>query len=170
MIFFLLISRHLNGSDMSNTSFWLRVALGSAVVAVLGFAIYRAIARLKWSTSSWAFFPLFHPSLKTKLSRPDPQEGSQETVHTSDPLQCLTSSLCPTFWVSWSQLSKGNWKLVITFSSLLCPAFSALYRPTRLSRIHWELFKSKQVLYQRGGNAGRLICPLLSIAFSSIIC
>ncbi|XP_041829966.1 mitochondrial Rho GTPase 2 isoform X1 [Melanotaenia boesemani] len=38
---------HLNGSDMSSTSFWLRVALGSAVVAVLGFAIYRAVARLK---------------------------------------------------------------------------------------------------------------------------
>ncbi|KAI3365641.1 hypothetical protein L3Q82_010722 [Scortum barcoo] len=38
---------HLNGSDMSNTSFWLRVALGSAVVAVLGFAIYRAVGRLK---------------------------------------------------------------------------------------------------------------------------
>uniref|UniRef100_A0A3B4GIE1 Mitochondrial Rho GTPase n=1 Tax=Pundamilia nyererei TaxID=303518 RepID=A0A3B4GIE1_9CICH len=38
---------HLNGSDMSNTTFWLRVALGSAVVAVLGFAIYRAVARLK---------------------------------------------------------------------------------------------------------------------------
>ncbi|KAJ0060144.1 hypothetical protein NL108_003988 [Boleophthalmus pectinirostris] len=34
---------HLNGSDMSHTSFWLRVALGSAVVAVLGFAIYRAV-------------------------------------------------------------------------------------------------------------------------------
>ncbi|MEQ2305870.1 Mitochondrial Rho GTPase 2 [Ameca splendens] len=38
---------HLNGSDMSSTSFWLRVALGSAVVAVLGFAVYRAVARLK---------------------------------------------------------------------------------------------------------------------------
>uniref|UniRef100_A0A3Q0T001 Mitochondrial Rho GTPase n=1 Tax=Amphilophus citrinellus TaxID=61819 RepID=A0A3Q0T001_AMPCI len=38
---------HLNGSDMNNTTFWLRVALGSAVVAVLGFAIYRAVARLK---------------------------------------------------------------------------------------------------------------------------
>uniref|UniRef100_A0A8D3C540 Mitochondrial Rho GTPase n=1 Tax=Scophthalmus maximus TaxID=52904 RepID=A0A8D3C540_SCOMX len=38
---------HLNGSDMSNTSFWLRVAFGSAVVAVLGFAVYRAVARLK---------------------------------------------------------------------------------------------------------------------------
>lgn len=45
--FSLSISRHLNGSDMSNTTFWLRVALGSAVVAVLGFAIYRAVARLK---------------------------------------------------------------------------------------------------------------------------
>lgn len=47
VFFFGLTSRHLNGSDMSNTSFWLRVALGSAVVAVLGFAIYRAVARLK---------------------------------------------------------------------------------------------------------------------------
>ncbi|KAF3853460.1 hypothetical protein F7725_014148 [Dissostichus mawsoni] len=42
-----IYSRQLNGSDMSNTSYWLRVALGSAVVAVLGFAIYRAVARLK---------------------------------------------------------------------------------------------------------------------------
>uniref|UniRef100_A0A8C8DMZ8 Mitochondrial Rho GTPase n=1 Tax=Oryzias sinensis TaxID=183150 RepID=A0A8C8DMZ8_9TELE len=32
---------------LSSTSFWLRVALGSAVVAVLGFAVYRAVARLK---------------------------------------------------------------------------------------------------------------------------
>ncbi|XP_054913912.1 mitochondrial Rho GTPase 2 isoform X1 [Poeciliopsis prolifica] len=38
---------HLNGSDLSSASFWLRVALGSAVVAVLGFAVYRAVARLK---------------------------------------------------------------------------------------------------------------------------
>uniref|UniRef100_H3D5K8 Mitochondrial Rho GTPase n=1 Tax=Tetraodon nigroviridis TaxID=99883 RepID=H3D5K8_TETNG len=38
---------HLNGSDLSSTSFWLRVALGSAVFTVLGFAIYRAVVRLK---------------------------------------------------------------------------------------------------------------------------
>ncbi|KAL0984334.1 hypothetical protein UPYG_G00140140 [Umbra pygmaea] len=38
---------HLNGSDMSNTSFWLRVTLGAAVATVLGFAIYRACARQK---------------------------------------------------------------------------------------------------------------------------
>uniref|UniRef100_A0A8C2XSH6 Ras homolog family member T2 n=1 Tax=Cyclopterus lumpus TaxID=8103 RepID=A0A8C2XSH6_CYCLU len=38
---------HLNGSNVSNTSFWLRVALGSAVVAVLGFAVFRVVARLK---------------------------------------------------------------------------------------------------------------------------
>uniref|UniRef100_A0A3P9PYX8 Mitochondrial Rho GTPase n=1 Tax=Poecilia reticulata TaxID=8081 RepID=A0A3P9PYX8_POERE len=42
-----LFSSHLNGSDLSSASFWLRVALGSAVVAVLGFAVYRAVARLK---------------------------------------------------------------------------------------------------------------------------
>lgn len=45
---------------MSSTSFWLRVALGSAVVAVVGFAVYRAVGRLKWSTASQA--PFFHHS------------------------------------------------------------------------------------------------------------
>ncbi|TNN03989.1 mitochondrial Rho GTPase 2 [Takifugu flavidus] len=38
---------HLNGSDLSSASFWLRVALGSAVLTVLGFAVYRAVVRLK---------------------------------------------------------------------------------------------------------------------------
>ncbi|XP_028822297.1 mitochondrial Rho GTPase 2 isoform X2 [Denticeps clupeoides] len=38
---------HLNGSDMSSTSFWLRVTLGAAMVTVLGFALYRAFARSK---------------------------------------------------------------------------------------------------------------------------
>ncbi|KAJ8364149.1 hypothetical protein SKAU_G00129800 [Synaphobranchus kaupii] len=38
---------HLNGSDMSSTSFWLRVTLGAAVVTVLGFSIYRALIRQK---------------------------------------------------------------------------------------------------------------------------
>ncbi|XP_076826615.1 mitochondrial Rho GTPase 2 isoform X2 [Brachyhypopomus gauderio] len=38
---------HLNGSDMSSTSFWLRVTLGAAMTAVLGFALYRAFYRHK---------------------------------------------------------------------------------------------------------------------------
>ncbi|KAG7459778.1 hypothetical protein MATL_G00214280 [Megalops atlanticus] len=38
---------HLNGSDMSASSFWLRVALGAAVVSVLGFTLYRAFIRQK---------------------------------------------------------------------------------------------------------------------------
>ncbi|XP_041714300.1 mitochondrial Rho GTPase 2-like [Coregonus clupeaformis] len=38
---------HLNDSDISNTSFWLSVTLGAAVVTVLGFAFYRAFARHK---------------------------------------------------------------------------------------------------------------------------
>lgn len=38
---------HLNGSDMNSTCFWLRVTLGAAVVAVLGFSIYRALVRQK---------------------------------------------------------------------------------------------------------------------------
>ncbi|XP_063077638.1 mitochondrial Rho GTPase 2 isoform X2 [Engraulis encrasicolus] len=38
---------HLNGSEMSSTSFWLRMALGTAMVTVLGFALYRALNRPK---------------------------------------------------------------------------------------------------------------------------
>ncbi|KAG7272815.1 hypothetical protein CRUP_025795, partial [Coryphaenoides rupestris] len=38
---------HLNGSDMSSASFWLRVTLATAVAAALGFAIYRAVSRHK---------------------------------------------------------------------------------------------------------------------------
>uniref|UniRef100_A0A4W4EFG5 Mitochondrial Rho GTPase n=2 Tax=Electrophorus electricus TaxID=8005 RepID=A0A4W4EFG5_ELEEL len=38
---------HLNGSDMSSTSFWLRVTLGAAMATVLGFALYRAFYRHK---------------------------------------------------------------------------------------------------------------------------
>ncbi|XP_066545053.1 mitochondrial Rho GTPase 2 [Amia ocellicauda] len=38
---------HLNGSDLSATSFWLRVTLGAAVVSVLGFTLYRAFNRQK---------------------------------------------------------------------------------------------------------------------------
>ncbi|XP_030624273.1 mitochondrial Rho GTPase 2 isoform X2 [Chanos chanos] len=38
---------HLNGSDMSSTSFWLRVTLGAAMATVLGYALYRAISRNK---------------------------------------------------------------------------------------------------------------------------
>uniref|UniRef100_A0A4W4ED16 Mitochondrial Rho GTPase n=1 Tax=Electrophorus electricus TaxID=8005 RepID=A0A4W4ED16_ELEEL len=41
------VSRHLNGSDMSSTSFWLRVTLGAAMATVLGFALYRAFYRHK---------------------------------------------------------------------------------------------------------------------------
>uniref|UniRef100_A0AAY4AKP0 Mitochondrial Rho GTPase n=1 Tax=Denticeps clupeoides TaxID=299321 RepID=A0AAY4AKP0_9TELE len=46
-IFCVCSHRHLNGSDMSSTSFWLRVTLGAAMVTVLGFALYRAFARSK---------------------------------------------------------------------------------------------------------------------------
>ncbi len=46
------VCRHLNGSDMSSTSFWLRVTLGTTIAAMLGFALYRAFSRHKWSRHS----------------------------------------------------------------------------------------------------------------------
>uniref|UniRef100_A0A8C9T2H6 Mitochondrial Rho GTPase n=1 Tax=Scleropages formosus TaxID=113540 RepID=A0A8C9T2H6_SCLFO len=44
---FLCFNRHLNNSDMTTTSFWLRVTLGAAVLSVLGFTIYRAFIKQK---------------------------------------------------------------------------------------------------------------------------
>ncbi|XP_041134028.1 mitochondrial Rho GTPase 2-like isoform X2 [Polyodon spathula] len=38
---------HRNGSELSTTSFWLRVTLGAAVFTVLGFTLYRAFVRQK---------------------------------------------------------------------------------------------------------------------------
>ncbi|KAJ8344717.1 hypothetical protein SKAU_G00289100 [Synaphobranchus kaupii] len=38
---------HLNGSEMSATSRWLKVTLGTAVLSVLGFTLYRAFIRQK---------------------------------------------------------------------------------------------------------------------------
>ncbi|TRY93034.1 hypothetical protein DNTS_025164 [Danionella cerebrum] len=38
---------HLSSSDMSNSSFWLRVTLGATIAAMLGFAFYRALIRHK---------------------------------------------------------------------------------------------------------------------------
>lgn len=38
---------HRNGSELSTTSFWLRVTLGAAVFTVLGFTLYRAFLKLK---------------------------------------------------------------------------------------------------------------------------
>ncbi|KAK1164996.1 mitochondrial Rho GTPase 2-like [Acipenser oxyrinchus oxyrinchus] len=38
---------HRNGSELSTTSFWLRVTLGAAVFTVLGFTLYRAFLKQK---------------------------------------------------------------------------------------------------------------------------
>ena len=140
-------SRQLNGSDMSNTSFWLRVALGSAVVAVLGFAIYRAAVRLKWPRAGWAFMFCFcfskmmRPlSIMTKPPKPDPELLRFETFHFSPRrLPGNLSYLCPPLSdllnLSYSQSTGRTWILVVVvFPSMLCPSFSALYclsRPRR---------------------------------------
>lgn len=155
------ISRHLNGSDMSNTSFWLRVALGSAVVAVLGFAIYRVVARLKWPTSSWVFFfcfvLFFFP--RWRSIHQDQTWFTAATFWTR--LECALIHFscwrvyqivlfCPTFSVKRLQKYKGCWKLVnILHPTLLCSALSALYcqsgsagagLPVLCTLIHKELF------------------------------
>lgn len=39
--------RHLNAVELGATSFWLRVALGAAVTALVGFTLYRLLAKNK---------------------------------------------------------------------------------------------------------------------------
>ena len=38
---------HLNAVELGAASFWLRVALGAAVTALVGFTLYRALAKNK---------------------------------------------------------------------------------------------------------------------------
>lgn len=38
---------HLNATELGAASFWLRVALGAAVTALVGFTLYRALAKNK---------------------------------------------------------------------------------------------------------------------------
>lgn len=146
--YFMLICRHSRGSDMSSTSFWLRVALGSAVVTVLGFAIYRVIVRLKWSPTSF-YCLLIHPW------RPNVQDQIHKTHRKLFiPVLCLRVGLCHfvlhfRFLHSISVVQR-KWNLVITLFSLL-PNISALFWPSK------KLFKITQVLNQSRRNAGRVL-------------
>lgn len=40
-------SRHLNDIDLGAASFWIRVALGATVAAVVGVTLYKAVAKNK---------------------------------------------------------------------------------------------------------------------------
>lgn len=45
--FALFPCRHLNAVELGTASFWLRVALGAAVTALVGFTLYRLLAKSK---------------------------------------------------------------------------------------------------------------------------
>lgn len=45
--FSLFLCSHLNATELGAASFWLRVALGAAVTALVGFTLYRALAKNK---------------------------------------------------------------------------------------------------------------------------
>lgn len=45
--FSLFLCSHLNATELGVASFWLRVALGAAVTALVGFTLYRALAKNK---------------------------------------------------------------------------------------------------------------------------
>lgn len=135
------ISRHLNGSDLSSASFWLRVALGSAVVTVLGFAVYRTVVRLKWPPIDWTLFHPPTPPHPTPPWRPNlwDQTHQMKTPHTSNSL----SSFSIQFY----------WKPVIMmFSFLLCSALL----PYFVQKGTHRKLRSAQVLSRRAANAGQL--------------
>lgn len=41
--------RHMAQADLKSSTFWLRASVGATVFAVLGFAMYRAILKQRWS-------------------------------------------------------------------------------------------------------------------------
>lgn len=104
-------SRHLNGSDLSSASFWLRVALGSAVVTVLGFAVYRALVRLKWPPIDWTLPP-------TPPLTPHPGDQTFETRPTRWKL-LIPPIHCPAFPFS-SAGSQLSWRSPPCCAQLFC--------------------------------------------------
>lgn len=149
------LSRHLNGSDMSSTSFWLRVALGSAVAAVLGFAVYRAVARLKWWTANQA--PLFSSALPSSLKwlKADSSSSSSSGL-LGKPSTHHGHKLHPALWVAWLQQFKEQWEAAdhidTATSSVLCLIHCA--RPSGKPK---EPLVSRQVLLSEGTGAGTLL-------------
>lgn len=142
---------------MSSTSFWLRVALGSAVAAVLGFAVYRAVARLKWSTASRAPF-LHHSSFIAEKTKPASASSSRLPGNLSHtPTRApptINFILLPESLDCRIPKKSGNQAITLTLQR---PAFSALFSSARPSGKHKEPFKSKQVLLSEGSDAGTLL-------------
>lgn len=66
--------RHMAQADLKNSTFWLRASVGATVFAVLGFAMYRALLKQRWSDSmrhqlpprSLSWLCSFHPTWKTQ--------------------------------------------------------------------------------------------------------
>lgn len=58
----LLFYRHMTQADLKNSTFWLRASVGATVFAVLGFAMYKALLKQRWSV---------HPAC---YSNPGPQK------------------------------------------------------------------------------------------------
>lgn len=80
--------RHMAQADLKSSTFWLRASVGATVFAVLGFAMYRAILKQRWSRQTqdaWddppphrlvsALWPLT-PSLKENMTSNIPQSSA----------------------------------------------------------------------------------------------
>ena len=49
--------RHMAQADLKNSTFWLRASVGATVFAVLGFAMYRALLKQRWSDGTRQLHP-----------------------------------------------------------------------------------------------------------------
>lgn len=47
--------RHVTQADLKSSTFWLRASFGATVFAVLGFAMYRALLKQRWSEQKHVF-------------------------------------------------------------------------------------------------------------------
>lgn len=59
--------RHMAQADLKNSTFWLRASVGATVCAVLGFAMYRALLKQRWSDSMTQLLPPLVPVLTLPL-------------------------------------------------------------------------------------------------------
>lgn len=57
------LNRHMAQADLKNSTFWLRASLGATVCAVLGFAMYRALLKQRWSDGARRPRPSCGPSV-----------------------------------------------------------------------------------------------------------
>lgn len=82
--------RHMAQADLKNSTFWLRASVGATVCAVLGFAMYRALLKQRWSDSMTQLLPPLVPVLTLPL--PSDLKDSKNKRLADQPIRNIASA------------------------------------------------------------------------------